>query len=287
MLFCKEYYKINNATTGLVLTDAAFITEKTGKSQRRVWGTADYGFPPIYAVSGVEALAAGAKVRLGYVVLSGLGGGYDTNYDRIEVPIPQWATVLPQTTANDDSPVNEVGYERYDKYVINMPYPEGMTLCDGTVSKLYGSLANSYSAFVLYQRAGPACPPPRGGPVRNVAYDKGGDATTIVWNEMENVEQNAAGELDPGRKYRLLWGAFDAEAITDSEALMGRVTVPGYPPLTFCGSGGYFHPKGTRRIMFLNDSIMMRGDAVHKVECHIGTAMQGLVHLGWEDYGPV
>jgi hypothetical protein len=87
--------------------------------------------------------------------------------------------------------------------------------------------------------------------------------------------------------YRLLWASFDAQALTDTEALMGRVTVPGYPPLTWCGGGGYYHPKGARRILFYDDSVMMRGDSVHKVEAHIGAAMQGLVHLGWEDYGPV
>lgn len=286
MLFCKEYYKINNATTGLVLTDAAFLTELTGYAQRLNWGGQDYGFPPIKCVHAVEALAAGAKVRLGYCTMTGLGGGLDANYDRWHFIVPQWATILPQTTANDDSPMNPVSYERYDEQQLWMPYPDGMTLCDGTVSKLFGSLANSYSAFVLYRQAGPTAPPPQGGPVSIVKYDKGSDQTTIVWEQLENAAQNAAGELRKDRKYRLLWGSYDAQAITDTEALMARVTVDGYPPLTFCGAGGYYHPQGARRVMFLDDSIVLRGDAVHKVEGHIGAACQPTVNLGWEDIGP-
>lgn len=286
MLFCKDYWKINNGTAGTVLTDAAFVTEKTGNAKRRVWGGQDYGFPAIKAVGAVEALAAGAKERIGYCTLTELGGGLDPNWDRWSFIVPQWSNLLPATTANDDAPVNQVQYERYDEQQLWMPYPDGSTLCDGTVSKLYASLANSYSAFVLYQQAGPTAPPPAGGKLTVVTYDKGGDVTTIVWEEMENAAQNAAGELRKDRKYRLLWGSFDAQAITDTEALMARVSVDGYPPLVFCGAGAYWHPQGARRIMFLDDSIVLRGDSVHKVEGLIGATCQPQVHLAWEDIGP-
>jgi len=286
MLFCKEWYLNNAGTAGTVVADAHFITDKTGYSQRRVWGGTDYGFPDIKCISAVEALAAGAKLRLGYGTLTGLGGGYDANYDRYSFIIPQWSNILPSVTANDDAGVNPTQYERYDEQQLWMPYPDGMTLCDGTVSKIFASLASSYSAFVLYQQAGSTAPPPRGGRVSVVKYDKGSDLTTVVWNVMENAAQNAAGELRKDRMYRLLWGSFDAQALTDTEALMARVTVDGYPPLIFCGAGSYYHPQGARRIMFLDDSIVMRGDAVHKVEGHIGAASQPTVNLGWEDIGP-
>ncbi|GAH01077.1 unnamed protein product, partial [marine sediment metagenome] len=86
-------------------------------------------------------------------------------------------------------------------------------------------------------------------------------------------------------KYRLLWGAFDSQAVDDGEANMARVTVPNYPPLTFPGGGTEFNAAGVRRIYFIDDSIMMDGDEVHRVEGHIGVANRPLIHLGWEDMG--
>lgn len=286
-IFCKEYYKINNATTGLVLTDAAFLTDLTGKAVRQN-GRGYSGYPRIHAVSGVEALQAGlADVPgRGHLVLTLLGAdGVDLNYDRWQASIP-WMSALADVTAGDLQYVQtDIINEEFDRQRLNMPYPEGSTLCDGTISKLYGSVANSYSAFVLYMLAGSAAPKPKGGPVHIVTYDLGGDSTTLVWNTLENAAQNAAGELKPDHWYRLLWGAFDSQAVADGEALMARVTVPNYPPLTFCGGGTLFNSVGIRRIWFLTDSICLSGDQVHKVEGQIGIANQPLVHLGWEDMG--
>ena len=279
MLFSKEWYLINAGTAGTVIADAHFITDGTAASQRRVWGQ-DYGFPPIKSVLGVEALAAGTAAPPGsHVVLSGIGGGLDANWDRWEVPIPFYSV----GTADINQP--NPRYEAYDNHLINMPYPDGCTLADGTVSKVFANAANTYIALVFYQQAGPVCLPPSGGQLHMVKYDKGGDSTTIVWNELENAAQNTPGELEKDHLYRLLWGSFDAESVSNTEALIARVTVPGYPALMFPGAGGNYHPKGSRRIMFLDDSILLRGDTVHKVEGHIGTACQPTVNLAWQDMG--
>jgi len=286
-IFCKEYYKINNATTGLVLTDAAFLTDKSGKAVKQD-GAGFKGFPRIHAASGVEALQAGlADVPArGFCNLTLLNADeIDMNFDRWQFSLP-WFSALADVTAGDLQYIRQdIVNEAFNRQKLNMPYPEGSTLCDGTISKLFGSVASSYSAFVLYMLAGKKARPPRGGPQHIVTYDLGGDSTTIVWNELENAAQNAAGELKPTHKYRLLWGAFDSQAVADGEALMARVTVPGWPPLTFVGGGTIFNSVGIRRIWFVDDSIEMDGDSVHKVEGHIGVANQPLVHLCWEDMG--
>ena len=282
MLDCTEYYKINNAIAGAVLTDAAFITALSGNATRIVWGGQDFGFPRIKCVLGGESLAAGAATRTpGRVVLSGRGGGLNVDEDRWIVPIPFWGV----STTEIAQPGDGIG-EPYDANIVNMPWPEGSTLCDGTVSKLYGVAANTYSAFVLYRQFGAKCTAPKGGRVAVVTYDKGGDSTTVVWNTFENAAQNAAGELLKDHNYRLLWIQSTAEAISDKEMNLVRVTVPGFPPLIVPGGGCFFGPPGTsRKIWFLDDSVMMRGDAVHKVEGHIGAACQPLIHIGWEDMG--
>ena len=285
VLKCLDYYKINNATTGVVLTDAAFLTALSGKAVD-VDGKGTY--PPIYAGLGVEALAAGAATAPGgYLTLTSSGvQGLDPVWDQWNLPIPFYSL----RTTEIDQPYNM--FEPFDRYILNMPYPQGSTLCDGTYSKLFGSAANTYSAFVLYQMYGQLAPPPRGGKCQIVTYDKGSDVTTIVWETAENAAQNAAGELRPDHVYRLLWGSFTAQAVNDTEALMARLTVPGfngvsYNPIIIPGSGGLYNPKGARRIMFLTDSVMMKGDSVHRVEMHVGTTCRPLVHLCWEDFGPV
>lgn len=287
-VFCKEYYKINNATSGLVLTDAAFITDLSGESVRQK-GRGFSGYPRIHAALGVESLAAGMPdiPGRGMCNLTLLNGGddVDINYDIWQFPLP-WLAALADVTAGDLQYVQtEPIVELFNRHKLNMPYPEGSTLCDGTTSKLFGSVANSYSAFVLYMLAGKACPASKGGPIHIVTYDKGGDATTVIWNIFENAKQTAAGELKANHKYRLLWAAMDAQAEADKEANLGRVTVPEYPPLTFPAGGSLFNAYGIRRVYFMDDSIMMDGDAVHKVEGHIGAACQPLIHLGWEDMG--
>ena len=282
MLDCIEYYKINNSAAGLVLTDAAFLTALTGNATRIVWGGKDYGFPNIKCILGVESLGAGIATRVpGRLLLSGRGGGLNVDEDRYVVPIPFWAI----STTELAQPGDGIG-ERYDSNLVGMPWPEGSTLCDGTVSMLYGAGAATYSAFVIYRQFGSKAPAPRGGRVVIVTYDKGADSTTVVWNTFENAAQNAAGELLKDHNYRLLWIQSTAQALADKEMNLVRVTVPGQPPLIVPGGGCCFGPPGTmRKIFFLDDSIMMRGDAVHKVEAHIGAACQPLVHIGWEDMG--
>jgi len=289
-IFCKEWYLINTADAGTAVADAHFITDGTGKAQERIFGNQSVGYPNIYAALGVECLAAGIQVPgKGYAELTLLNGptSIDPNYDRWIFPIPWYGTVGDITAGDLQYVRSGIINEPFDANILNMPYPNGSTLADGTVSKVYGSAANTYTAFVLYQLAGPRAPPSRGGLQHIVTYDKGGDSTTVVWNTFENAAQNAAGELRPNHKYRLLWGAMDAQAGNDTEALIARVTVPGYPALMFPGAGGYYNEIGFRRIWFLNDSVMMRGDAVHKVEGHIGTACRPLIHLAWEDMGPI
>ena len=285
-IFCKEYYKINNAITGVVLTDAAFITDLTGNAQARVWQN-KVSYPDIYAISGVEALKTATKVApRGYLNATLLNcEGVNRDYDSWQVPIPWWSAMSDVTAGDLQYSRQTVVNERFDENVVNMPYPEGSTLCDADKSKLYGTEANTYTAFVLYQLVGAPCAPPRGGKVHIVTYDKGSDYTTLIWEQAENAAQNAAGELQKDHDYRLLWGAFDAQALADSEELMARVTVSNYPPLTFVGGGSYYNAIGARRIWFLTDSITLRGDAVHKVEGQVGTTSQGLVHLAWEDMG--
>ena len=288
-IFCKEYYKINNATTGLVVTDAAFLTDKTGKAQRQTHGTQDLGYPRIHSALGVESLAAGLQVSgRGYANLTLLGADLvDANFDIWQFPIPWWAPIGDVTAGDLQYVYTDVVNEQFDRHILNMPYPDGSSLADGTTSKVFGSGANTYTAFVLYMLAGKKAPAPRGGPVHIVTYDKGSDCTTVVWNELENAAQNAAGELKADHMYRLLWAALDAQALVDKEANMGRVTVPGYPALTFPGAGSMFNSIGMRRIYFVTDSVMMRGDAVHKVEAHVGAACQPLAHIGWEDFGKI
>ena len=282
-IYCKEWYLINCATTGLALTDAAFLTDKSGNAKDL---TGKGAYPPIYSALGVEALAAGAATNVGgYVTLAPTGvEGMDPVWDRWSFPVPFYSL----RTTEIDQPYwfNEA----FDRHQLNIPYPNGSTLVDGTYSKAFGVAANTYLAFVLYQLEGAPCIPsrwPNGGKVQVVAYDKGSDVTTVIWETMENAAQNTAGELRKDHLYRLLWGSFTAQAMNDTEALMARVTVPGYPALTFPGSGGFYNPLGARRIWFLKDSITMKGDAVHKVEGHLGTTCRPLVHLAWEDMGKV
>jgi len=284
-IHCKEWYLINCATTGLALTDAGFLTDATGNA-KDLTGKGEY--PPIYAALGVEALAAGAATAPGgYVTLAPTGvEGMDPLWDRWSFPVPFYSL----RTTEIDQPywLNE----RFDRHILNVPFPNGSTLVDGTYSKAFGSAANTYLAFVLYQLTGSPCPPSRiaqgqPGKLQIVAYDKGSDCTTVVWNTLENAAQNTAGELRKDHLYRLLWGSFTAQAVNDTEALMARVTVQDQPALTFPGSGGFYNPLGARRIWFLTDSIMMKGDSVHKVEGHIGTACRPLCHLAWEDMGKV
>lgn len=269
---------------GLVLTDAAFIESLTGDAKRIMFGGRDYGFPNIKAILGVESLGAGIATRTpGRLVLSGFGGGLDPNQHRAVVPIPFWAI----STTELAQPGDGVG-EKYDVNKVNFPWPDGASLCDGTVSKLYGVGANTYSAFVIYRQFGKKAPPPKGGIVVVVTYDKGGDSTTVVWTTIQNAAQNAAGELQKEHVYRLLWIQSTAEALGDKEINLVRVTAPDQPPLIVPGGGSCFGPPGTsRKIWFLDDSIVMRGDAVHKVEVHIGAACQPLVHIGWEDMGKI
>lgn len=282
MIFSKHWYLINAGTAGTAVADAQFITDKTAASQRRIWGSADYGFPRIHAALGVEALKAGtATAYSGYCKLTGLGGGLDTNWDRWEFPIPFFSL----RTTEIDQP--EVGYERFNTNMLNMPYPEGCTLADGTVSKVYGNAANTYIAFVLYQLAGPAAPAPRGGKLNFVNYDKGSDVTTVVWETLENAAQNAAGELEKDHMYRLLWASYDAQGIGDSESTLACIRAPGYPDLDFPGAGSLYAPSGSRRILFLDDSIMLKGDAVHEARGHIGTTARPVLHAAWEDFGKV
>ena len=282
MLDCVESYKLNTATAGTALADATFVTQLTGKAQRVVHGSVDGGFPNIKCVLGVESLVAGAATRIpGFVILSGRGGGLNSNEDRYMVPIP-WSAI--GTTELGHNP-DERG-RRYDENMVNMPWPEGSTLCDGTVSKAYGAVANSYQAFVLYRQFGAKCEAPKGGRVVIIKYDKGGDNTTVAWSTVKNTSYNAAGELLPDHKYRLLWTASLSE---DAETNLIRVTTPGYPPLIApaCGAVviGNAALGGARRVYFIDDSIMMRGDAIHHVEVHIGAVQQPVIYLGWEDMG--
>lgn len=284
MLFSKEWYLANAGAAGTVMADAHFITDLTGKAQERVWGNKSYGYPGIYAALGVESLAAGIQTAgLGYAKLTLLNGGVDPNFDRWEIPMPWWGTIGDITAGDLSATYPTPVYENFDRHILNMPYPSGSSLADGTVSKVYGSAANTYSAIVFYQMAGARAPPPKGGRVTVISYDKGGDSTTVVWNTFENAAQNAAGDLREEKYYRLLWGAMDAQALNDKEANLARVTVPGYPPLIFPGGGCYYGQRGARRIMFLTDSVVMKGNAVHKVEGHIGAACQPLIHLAWEE----
>ena len=162
MLQCDEYYKINNAATGLVLTDAAFLTALSGDAES-VTGPdgKDYGYPNIKCALGVESLVAGIATRTpGFCVLSGRGGGLVVDEDKYIFPIPFSAIGTTELAQDAD----EVG-RPYDQHKINMPWPKGSTLCDGTVSKLFGAGANTYTAFVLYRQFGKKCSPPRGGRV--------------------------------------------------------------------------------------------------------------------------
>lgn len=284
MLFTKEWYLINCGTAGTALTDAGFLTALTGNSQERVWGGTSYGYPDIKCALGTDCLAAGAAAgpASSGVVLTGVGGGINANWDRWYFPI-QWFAVG-TTEFNAPFPISEP----YDKHMLNMPYPNGATLVDASVSKAYAMVANSYLSFVLYQQAGPAPPAPQGGKLNKVVYDKGGDSTTVVWNTFENAAQNAAGELQKDHMYRLLCVSMEAQAHSDTEANMARFTVDGWPALTIPGAGGHFSTVGmSRRVYFMDDSIMLKGDAVHKVEGHIGTACRPTIHAWWEDFGPV
>lgn len=286
-IFCKEWYLANAGTAGTAVADAHFITDLTGNAQRRAHQGADLGYPRIHAALGVSSLAAGVQTPgRSYGILTLLGSDeVDRSFDHYHFPIPWWGTIGDITAGDLQYMYTTISNERFNSNVLNMPYPEGSTLTEGTTSKIYGTVANDYTAVVLYQLAGSVAPPPRGGPWHVVTYDKGSDSTTVVWNTLENAAQNAAGELRKDHWYRLLWGAFDAQAAQDKEANLARVTVPDYPPLIFPGGGCYFNGVGMRRVWFLDDSILMDGDAVHKVEGHIGAACQPLVHLCWEDMG--
>lgn len=283
MLDCTEYYKINNAAAGLVLTDAAFLSAKSGAAESLVGPDGkDYGYPRIKAVLGIESLVAGVATRTpGFVVLSGQGGGLHVDEDKYIVPIP-WSAI--GTTELGHNP-DEVG-RPYDQIKINMPWPKGSTLCDGVVSKAFGCGANTYQAFVLYRQFGKKATKPKGGRVVIVSYDKGGDSTTVIWNEFTNVAKNAAGELLKDHKYRLLWIGSLAE---DKEINLIRVTVPGFPPLIVPACGAVSLGNATygaaRKVYFLDDSIELRGDKVHKVEGHIGAAHRPVIYIGWEDMG--
>ncbi len=279
-----EYYKLNNATTGLVLTDAAFITQLTGKAQAIVWGDKDYGYPRIKAVLGIESLVAGLATRTpGYVLLSAFGGGMNTDEDRWIVAIP-WSAIGTTELGHD---VDEQG-RKYDMIKLNMPWPKGSTLCDGVVSKAFGAGANTYQAFVIYRQYGKKCAPPKGGRVVVIKYDKGGDSTTVVWTDIKNASMNLKGELLSDHLYRLLYVSTVAE---DKEVNLVRVTTKGYPPLIAPGCGAVSLQSnaigGARKVYFLDDSIMLRGDQTHKVEIHIGAAHQPLVFIGWEDMGKI
>ena len=265
------------------MTDAAFLTRKTGEASSLVGPDGkDHGYPRIKSVLGIESLVAGIATRTpGFVVLSGRGGGLVVDEDKYIVPIPFSAIGTTELGHDPD----EVG-RKYDQHIINMPWPKGSTLCDGVVSKLFGCGANTYSAFVIYRQFGRKCAKPKGGRVVVVSYDKGGDSTTVIWNEMENVAQNAAGELLKDHKYRLLWIGSLAE---DKEINLIRVTVPGFPPLIVPACGAVSLGNSTygaaRKVYFLDDSIELRGDMAHKVECHIGAAHRPVVYIGWEDMG--
>ena len=214
-------------------------------------------------------------------MLSGRGGGLTVDEDKFIVPIP-WSAI--GTTELGHNP-DEVG-RSYDQHKIYMPWPKGSTLCDGVVSKLFGCGANTYSAFVLYRQFGKRCPKPRGGRVVTVVYDKGGDSTTVAWTEIKNAAMNAAGQLLKDHKYRLLWIGSVSE---DKEINLVRVTTPGFPPLIAPACGAVVLQNASygasRKVYFLDDSIMLRGDKVHKVEVHIGAAQQPVVYIGWEDMG--
>ena len=282
MLDCTEYYKINNAAAGVVLTDAAFITALSGKARRVVFGSIDGGFPPIKCALGVESLITGIAVRTpGFCVLSGFGGGLDVNEDKYIFPVP-FAAIGTTELAGD---ADERG-RRYDENSLNMPWPEGSSLCDGTVSKLFGCGANTYEAFVLYRQFGPKCALPKGGRVVVVSYDKGSDNTAIQWSDSHNGVKNDAGELLVDHNYRLLYISSVSE---DDVTNLIRVTVPGFPPLIAPGCGGVVKQNatygGAMKVYFLDDSVTMRGDAVHKVEMHIGLAQQPVTYIGWEDMG--
>ena len=283
MLDCTEYYKINNAATGLVLTDAAFLTNLNGKAKRAIYGSVDGGFPVIKCVLGVESLVSGIATRTpGFVVLSGRGGGLDANEDRYLCPIPFLGIGTTEVQNPDDRG------RRYDENMLNMPWPEGSTLCDGTVSKLFGCGANTYSAFVLYRQFGAKCPPPQGNRSIVVAYTKTADYTTIIWTGNNYAAKNAAGELLPDHKYRLLYVSSSAE---DAELNLIRITVPGYPSLIAPGCGSVVLTNatygGAGKVYFLDDSIMIRGDAAIQIEGHVGAVNLPVIYLCWEDMGKI
>ena len=286
-IFCKENYLLDADTAGTVVADAQFLTDLTGKAVKQ--NAPGYsGYPNIHAALGVEAIQVGlADVPArGFVNLTELNNdNIDINYDIWQFPTPFYSALADVTAGDLQYIRQDMVHEPFNKHKLNMPYPEGSTLTDGTTSKIFASVTSTYQAWVLYMLGGKKAPKPRGGPVHTVTYDKGGDSTTLEWNILENAAQNAAGELKPTHKYRLLWGAFDSQAVADGEALLGRVTVPNHPPLTFPGAGTIFNSVGIRRVYFIDDSIVMDGDAVHKVEGQIGIANQPLVHLGWEDMG--
>lgn len=285
-VFCEDIYDLNAGTAGTALGDAMFLQSATGSAKRRKLGSQDFGYPGIYAALGVEALAAGIQVPgRGYVELTLLNGGVDPNFDRWELRAP-WYGPIGDVTAGDLQYVRSNGInEAFDSQLVGMPWPEGSTLVDASVSKTYGSAANTYLEMVLYMLAGPRARPSRGGKVHTVTYDAGGDIGAAAWAQLENAAQNAAGELRKDHLYRLLWGALDAQAADDTEALAWKLEVSGYPALIGPGGGSYFNAKGFRRIWFLTDSVMMRGDEVHKVSALVGADCQPLVHLGWEDMG--
>lgn len=288
VIFCEEVYQLDADIVGTVLADANFLTLGSGEPSERTWKGRSFGYPAITAALGVEALAAGLKDAGGdaYLELTSMRGPYDANFDRWRIPIEFWSHIGDVTAGDLQPPGFSSVDEAFNRHSMNMKWTNGSDLVDGTVSKLFGSGTDLYIALALYMQVGKS-PSPHTGRNTIVTYDKGGDVTTVAWTVMENAKQNAIGELRKDRRYRLLWGSFTPEATLDKEALMCRVTVPDYPSLLIPGMGSIYAKKGMgRRVWFMDDSIYLNGDAIHKVESLVGAACQPLAHLCWEDVGP-